>query len=185
MFQPGSDQYPGITYLEEIIAFAALVSREKTCGEVYCVGMGRATLLFQYAKIESPPNGEAHYHGTGVDIDIEFSPYALDAQVPAGEAEWWPLSVYAPETVALAGSVNLGIVEQATVSFFATASDDTVLPFTMDISLPSHAQRLRVCGAEKAESDVGAFGCYVLLSLDPGGEYGWTPKSTQAESVPQ
>lgn len=187
MLQPGSDQYPGVEYLTPVIPFAQLpADNVVSCGVVACVGMGRVVILGQYAKTESPPNGEPHYDGTGVLLSLWLSPYALTALVPAGEAEWWPVTVIAPETVAGCTS-NVVLGEVATFSFCSPETDDTVWPFSLDVSVPTHAQRLRICAAELQVSEQaapGSFGAYALLSLDPGGAFGWTILS-QAQDLPQ
>jgi hypothetical protein len=59
-------------------------------------------------------------------------------------------------------------------TFCGVETDDTMETFTFDVSLPSHAQRLQICAAELSGASIGQFGCLALLSLDPGGEFGWT-----------
>lgn len=179
---PGSDQYPLIPPLQEVIPLGLLpAGNAAITGEIFTVGMGRCTLLCQYAKtLVEPEKGEDYYLGQGVVLTLELSPYALDSQVPAGEAEWWPISVIQPTAVG-GCFVNQNMMEPATVIYCGVNRDDTLESWTLDVSLPSHAQRLRVCARELDDSEgagEGSFGCYALLSGDSGGEFGWTIKAT-------
>jgi hypothetical protein len=172
MVMPGSNQYPLIVPFQEVIPFGVLQpANADTRGMADCVGMGRLTLLCQYIVDDS----------TGVLLTIWLSPYSSSADVPGLESEWWPITIIAPREVE-GCQYNLIKSEVATFTYCARAA--TLEAFTLDISLPSHAQRVQVLARElEIGGEEGYFGCYALLSLDSGGEFGWTIK-TAAASLP-
>lgn len=177
---PGSNQYvAGPTPLRTVIAYALLpAANAETAGEVICVGYGRVTLLCQYAPNDVGEQ-EVDLEGTGVIITLYLSPYIDDSQIPAGESEWWPVTVIQTEDVD-GCSINGPDAEWAEITYCHVDDDDNIEPFTLDFSLPSHAQRIRVEARELEtgeEAGPGTFGCMALFSNDPGGEFGWTLKN--------
>jgi hypothetical protein len=185
LLRPGSNQYPGVQRLQMLRALSSLPEvGSEDCLVLRCAGMARVVLLCQYQPL---PAGEGSFNGEGVVLTLWLSPYGGGGEVPDGEAEWWPVTVMAPAAV-IGGATNDVELEVARWRFtypVPEGDERPVASFTIDLALPSYAERLRICAQELASgesAEPGAFGVYALLSLDEGGGYGWTIKSVMAPS---
>ena len=164
VFQPGSDQYPGIGSTAQLLrAYAALeaAGAYDTAVAVNTVGMSRVTLWGEYTR------GAA---GGAVDLLLEVSPWQA-VNAPAGAvSEWYPMGMLELEGVA-AGVDATNLIQRGIITY--TSIDATRDSFTIDLSLPSYIERIRISARESGVVGTpGSFGLYATLSIVEGPDDG-------------
>jgi len=164
VFQPGSDQYPGIGSTAQLLrAYAALeaAGAYDTAVAVNTVGMSRVTLWGEYTR--GAANG-------AVDLLIEISPWQA-VNAPGGAvSEWYPMGMLELDGVA-AGVDATNLIQRGIITY--TSIDATRDSFTIDLSLPSYIERIRVSVRESGVVGTpGSFGLYATLSIVEGPDDG-------------
>jgi len=134
-------------------ALTALGAWDATPTPLVCVGASKMTLMVEYD--EAAPGG-------AVEVQAFFSPYALAAQVPAGQAEWFPASVKAVGAVVPGANVT-SLVQPEVNSFDPTVVTNEGI--VIDFELPGAMERFQVNVREVGlPANVGISGVIALLS---------------------
>ena len=109
--------------------------------EMACPGMNSVTFYFSY---------EAAAVGGAFDYRIEYSPYAIAANVPLGAQEWCDEPLYAAAGV-VAGVVSASLIQHETQTYTEESGGGPVVPEAFPvgpIELDGTVERIRVVARE-------------------------------------
>jgi len=122
----------------------------------------RLTLFLEYDAAAGGPAGR-------VDVQVQYSPYAVDAQVPAGQSEWFDMSAYA--VGAVAGGADTTSLLQANYFQFDPVGAN-LEAVTLGLDILAGTVRFRVRARESgAVGAPGSCGVTVVLSRTGGMRY--------------
>ena len=141
--------------LRVFAALAAAGAFDAAPTELHVVGGDHATLFLEYTR--GAANG-------AVNMQIEFSPYSVDATAPV--VSWFPMSIWSPGATVV-NVTTQSLLEPELVEFGSTVA--TRQGSLFDILIPAYVARIRVACAE-----IGIVGtpgsCSLTLIVSPDTE---------------
>lgn len=120
--------------------------------ELYCVGAKSMALEIEYDEAAV---------GGAVDVWLQFSPYSLATQVPAGQSEWFSVAAKAIGLVA-AGITTVSLIQPEINRFNPTIA--TVEGLILHMDIPGSMERFRVLAREAGGVAPGTCGVVAILT---------------------